>query len=178
MVVEVDYERVMGWARRIWSILREVFDKYEQLDKKAWRIDAELIEIYVPLLRLYRSFKQALEEDKIDKARELLARANRRAEKLKELIDKARSFNADVENMWDRIKSTAISDIVKIEDEMPTELRLKMDDTYIRPLYDLVPPLSVFGKYYDVFLSNVEFQISEMKEKLKVAEERSKRLSL
>ena len=167
---------IVGWIRRVWRILKDALAGYEALEDKAWELDAELFQLYYSLGQLYGSFMQALREDKIAEARELLKEAERNLEKFKKLIDKARDFNAKARREWDAIKDRAISKMLEIEEKMPEELKGKIHDVYFNILFDLEHPLSVFAEFSDQYLSNAEWLVSLMKEKIEIAEEIAKKL--
>jgi hypothetical protein len=117
-----------------------------------------------------------LKEDRIAKAHELLKEAELKAEKFKELIDRARGFNAKTSDEWSAIKNKAINSILEYEHKIPEDMKGKLHETYINMLFELEPPLSVFGKYSDQYLSNTEWLISLMRREIEVAEEIAKRL--
>jgi glutamate synthase domain-containing protein 3 len=172
-----DYGRIVEWIGRIRRIFKEALTEYEVLDDKAWELDAELSHLYYSLHSLYDLIKRALEEGKITKARELLKEAERKAEKFKKLIDRASEFNAKASDEWSAIKNRAINSILEYEHKMPEDLKGKVHETYINMLFELEPPLSVFGKYSDQYLSNAEWLISLMRRDIEVSEETAKRLS-
>jgi hypothetical protein len=172
----VEPQVIVDWVRRVRRIFKDALAGHEALDDKAWELDAELSKLYYSLRQLYDSFKQALRENKIARARELLKEAERILERFKRLIDKASDFNVKARSEWDTIKFRAVNRILDYEHKIPTDLKGKLHDTYINVLFDLEPPISVFAKRRDHYLSNAEWLVSLMREEIETAEKIAKRL--
>jgi hypothetical protein len=152
-----DVHRVLDQIRGIYM---NALGMYESLMERSYTIDNEISKLYDELIITRMEIEDAARSGDLDRALSLIPGARRLAEDLLKNLDKAEEFNKRDAKKWLSVRDEAIEKIEEIlkSSTLPKYIRSKIWRNYVRRLYELMGPESVYG----IYRSDYKYQIDSL----------------